>query len=141
LVAHKIILIMHIEVGWLFLSYMLTEVRSDSLTKFKFGPSRLVCNLQIINWSSRNSNLCNTVTFHCLLHTLLFRIVHFLVWLFWRHTSAQRHVAFSRVIVCWVYGDLVNPYIRPSQTAAFPTFAANRKDVLNLSSQEDLVPN
>jgi len=31
--------------------------------------------------------------------------------------------------------------IRPSQTAAFPTFAANRKEVLNLSSQEDLVPN
>jgi len=33
------------------------------------------------------------------------------------------------------------PEIRPSQTAAFPTFAANRKEVLNLSSQEDLVPN
>jgi len=31
--------------------------------------------------------------------------------------------------------------IRMSQTAAFPTFAANRKDVLNLSSQKDLVPN
>jgi len=31
--------------------------------------------------------------------------------------------------------------IRPSQTAAFPTFAANRKEVLNLSSQEDLEPN
>jgi len=28
--------------------------------------------------------------------------------------------------------------IRPSQTAAFPTFAANRKEVLNLSSQEDI---
>jgi len=31
--------------------------------------------------------------------------------------------------------------IRPSQTAAFPMFAANRKEVLNLSSQKDLVPN
>jgi len=31
--------------------------------------------------------------------------------------------------------------IRPSQTAAFSTFAANRKEVLNLSSQEDLVSN
>jgi len=31
--------------------------------------------------------------------------------------------------------------IRLSQTAAFPTFAANQKEVLNLSSQEDLVPN
>jgi len=31
--------------------------------------------------------------------------------------------------------------LRPSQTAAFPTFAADRKEVLNLSSQENLVPN
>jgi len=31
--------------------------------------------------------------------------------------------------------------IRPSQTAAFLIFAANRKEVLILSSQEDLVPN
>jgi len=31
--------------------------------------------------------------------------------------------------------------IRPSQTAAFPIFAANRKEVLNLSSQKDIVPN
>jgi len=31
--------------------------------------------------------------------------------------------------------------IRSSQAAAFPTFAAKRKEVLNVSSQEDLVPN
>jgi len=37
--------------------------------------------------------------------------------------------------------NIINNRIRPSHTAAFPTFAANRKEVLNLSSQEDLGPN
>jgi len=41
--------------------------------------------------------------------------------------------------------DVLHPptmlLIRPSQTAAFPTFAADRKEVLNLSRYEDLVPN
>jgi len=39
------------------------------------------------------------------------------------------------------FHDTDQTVIRPSQTAAVSTFAANRKEVLNLSNQEDLVPN
>jgi len=53
-------------------------------------------------------------------------------------TSTQRALRSTQVLaICFD----IDAIIRPSQTAAFPTFAAKWKEVLNLSSQEDLVPN
>jgi len=51
---------------------------------------------------------------------------------------------YYNIISNWMYNFSLIQHkaiIRSPQTAAIPTFAANRKEVLNLTSQEDLVPN